>query len=168
MGVFAIGWFASDVTPGRRNGDFLVGGSLLGYQIYGIFSIAIYSGIITALICYIMKLTKILRVSNADEEKGLDVQIYDEEVYVISAEMSKIYPEEFKNNSDNANSQNNVNSPKGLENPKNDEDSPRIVGSMINSMNIGKSSVINADNQESEKNSEIGRASCRERVTSPV
>eukprot|EP00826_Nyctotherus_ovalis_P001116 TRINITY_DN10138_c0_g1_i10.p1 TRINITY_DN10138_c0_g1~~TRINITY_DN10138_c0_g1_i10.p1 ORF type:complete len:425 (-),score=42.38 TRINITY_DN10138_c0_g1_i10:155-1429(-) len=86
-GAFATGLWASDDTPGLIDGAFYGGGSLLAYQIYGILAIAGYSTVVTLTIGLVMKVLGILRV--VDEEKGLDLIIYDEEAYAMSAELSE-------------------------------------------------------------------------------
>ena len=90
-GAFILGLFANDefaqMNPNNIYGGFYGHGSLIGCQFIAILSVAAYSFVVTALLAFIMKLLKILRVSETDEEVGLDKQIYKEEAYVIHAEI---------------------------------------------------------------------------------
>ena len=89
-GVFATGLFASKAdTPGGVDGAFFGRGVMLGYQIAGILSVAIYSMVLTAIIGYAMKFAKILRASSEDEEKGLDLSVHQEPAYVTVADMQR-------------------------------------------------------------------------------
>ncbi len=88
-GVFATGLWASAETPGLTDGAFYGRGVLLGYQIAGILAVAGYSFVLTAIMAFAMKYANILKVDEATEEKGLDVEIYGEEAYVILPPMGR-------------------------------------------------------------------------------
>ena len=82
-GVFATGLWASADTPGNTNGAFYGRGILLGYQLAGIVTVALYSFALTLVIGTAMKYAGILRVSEEEEEKGLDMVLYGEQAYVF-------------------------------------------------------------------------------------
>ena len=86
-GVFATGLWASAETPGLTDGAFYGKPIQLSYQITGIVVVALYSFFITLAIGYAMKHFGILRVEEAEEDKGLDLQNLGEDVYVVRPEL---------------------------------------------------------------------------------
>eukprot|EP00826_Nyctotherus_ovalis_P040655 TRINITY_DN4026_c0_g4_i8.p1 TRINITY_DN4026_c0_g4~~TRINITY_DN4026_c0_g4_i8.p1 ORF type:complete len:427 (-),score=54.67 TRINITY_DN4026_c0_g4_i8:123-1403(-) len=87
--AYATGFFANDdfAETGESfvRGAFYGRGSLVGYQIVGIASVAAYSLAVTFVVAFVMQRVDLLRVDEEKEEKGLDVEVYGEEGYVLSA-----------------------------------------------------------------------------------
>ncbi len=80
-GVFATGLWPRSVENGV-SGAFFGHDALLGYQMAGICSVAGYSFALTLVLALLMKAAGILRVSEKNEELGLDV-MYDQPAYVV-------------------------------------------------------------------------------------
>ncbi len=80
-GVFATGLWPRSVENGV-SGAFFGHDTLLGYQVAGILAVGGYCFVVTFLLGLIMKATHILRVSEKDEEAGLDA-VYGEPAYII-------------------------------------------------------------------------------------
>jgi len=90
-GVFATGLWASAETPGLTDGAFYGRGVLLGYQIAGILAVAGWAFVITFIMALAMKYLGYVRVSEEDEMKGLDLQVYGEDAYVINADVGRMF-----------------------------------------------------------------------------
>ena len=87
-GVFATGLFASADTPGLTNGGFFGRGALLGYQMAGIVTVAVYSFVLTLIIILPMKWFGLLIVDTKAEEEGLDLYVHGETVYVVVPQLA--------------------------------------------------------------------------------
>ena len=85
-GAFAVGLVANDESALGTSftyGGFYGHGSLMGFQAVGVLTVGAYSFALSFIILYIMKHLSILRVTELDEELGLDKRIYGEEAYII-------------------------------------------------------------------------------------
>jgi Amt family ammonium transporter len=81
IGALLIGLFGT-VAIGGKDGLFYGGGlALLGHQVLAIVVVAVYSLVVSALIATAIKKTMGLRVSDADEELGLDLALHGERAY---------------------------------------------------------------------------------------
>ena len=90
-GVFATGLFASaGVYRESVDGLFFGRPIQLGYQMAGIVMVAVYSFGVTVLIGIGMKALGILRASDEDEEKGLDLATYNENAYIVIPQAPKL------------------------------------------------------------------------------
>jgi Amt family ammonium transporter len=82
VGGILTGFFATDAVTGRPNGvfytDTFYGGRQLGMQLYAITFSVFWSLAVTLAICFIVDKTMGLRVSEADEDIGLDRSIHGE------------------------------------------------------------------------------------------
>jgi ammonium transporter, Amt family len=87
-GVFATGLFASADTPGKVNGAFFGRGEMLGYQLAGIVTVALWSFILTLIIILPMKFAGILRVDSKGEDEGLDLYAHGETAYVVVPQLA--------------------------------------------------------------------------------
>jgi len=83
-GAFATGLFASKaVNADGRNGLFLGDASTLGIQIVAIVATWIFAAVMTWIILKILDATMGLRVSNEDEQMGLDLSQHNEAGYTM-------------------------------------------------------------------------------------
>lgn len=74
-GTLAVGLFATTSVPGNNdyNGFFYGGGtSLLGKQLLGVLTVAVWTAVTMTIVFFIIKKTNGLRVSREEESKGLD------------------------------------------------------------------------------------------------
>jgi len=90
LGALLIGFFGTAVIGGK-NGLFYGGKiSLLGHQALAVVSVAIYSLVVSALIALAIKYTMGLRVSEEDENLGLDLSQHGENAYDFESAISGI------------------------------------------------------------------------------
>jgi Amt family ammonium transporter len=83
-GALATGLFASTaVNAAGRNGLLLGDASTLGIQIVGIVATWIYAAVMTWIILRILNATMGLRVSDEDEQMGLDLSQHNEAGYTL-------------------------------------------------------------------------------------
>src|SRR5438552_6907148 len=88
LGALLIGFFGTAVIGGK-NGLFYGGRiSLLGHQALAVVSVAIYSLVVSALIALAIKYTMGLRVSEEDENLGLDLSQHGEHAYDFESAMT--------------------------------------------------------------------------------
>lgn len=81
-GTLATGLFASRlVNPEGADGLFSGNASFLGIQAIGVISILLYSGLLTALIFFLVKTLMGLRVTHEEEEAGVDTSAHGEAGY---------------------------------------------------------------------------------------
>ncbi len=81
-GTLATGLFASKlINPEGADGLFSGNASLLGIQSIGVISILIYSGLLTALIFFVVRTLMGLRVTHEEEEAGVDTSAHGEAGY---------------------------------------------------------------------------------------
>lgn len=82
VGTLAIGVFASKaVNPAGGNGLFFGGANLFGVQLMGVAAALVYSFVITVVLFKILDKTMGLRVTNEEEELGLDLSQHGEKAY---------------------------------------------------------------------------------------
>jgi Amt family ammonium transporter len=81
IGALLIGLFGTAVIGGKDGIFYGGGGALLGHQALAVVVAAIYSLVVSALIAMAIKKTIGLRVSEAEEEIGLDIALHDEKAY---------------------------------------------------------------------------------------
>ena len=88
------GFFATDSISGRPNGVFYTnifyGGRQLGIQLYAITFSIFWALVFTVGICFLIDVTIGLRVSEQDEELGLDHTIHGESIVVTSGNITKV------------------------------------------------------------------------------
>jgi Amt family ammonium transporter len=90
VGALLIGFLGTAVIGGK-NGLFYGGNaSLLGHQALGVASVTAYSLVVSALIALAIKYTIGLRVSERDEDLGLDLSQHAESAYDFEAVLSGI------------------------------------------------------------------------------
>jgi Amt family ammonium transporter len=83
-GALATGLFASTaVNAGGRNGLFLGDASTLGLQVVAIVATWIFAAVVTWIILSILDAAMGLRVSNEDEQMGLDLSQHNEAGYTL-------------------------------------------------------------------------------------
>ena len=81
IGALLIGLFGTTAIGGK-NGLFYGGGvALLGHQTLAVIVVAAYSLVVSALIAGAIKRTIGLRVSDSQEEEGLDLALHGERAY---------------------------------------------------------------------------------------
>ena len=86
IGALLIG-FLGTAAIGGKDGLFYGGGAaLLGHQALAVVAVAIYSLVVSAAIAVVIKKTIGLRVSEEDEELGLDMALHGEHAYVDEPE----------------------------------------------------------------------------------
>ena len=84
IGTLLIGFLATEDAPAGVNGLFYGGGlDQLGKQAVGAFAVLIYSGILTLIIAYILKLVMGIRVTEEQEITGIDVAEHAETGYEL-------------------------------------------------------------------------------------
>jgi Amt family ammonium transporter len=87
VGSLLLGFFADKaVNPAGRDGVFLGGGfGLLGEQALAVGATLVYSFVVTLIICLVLQrvLPGGLRVSEDDEEVGLDLALHSEVGYAL-------------------------------------------------------------------------------------
>ena len=86
FGTFCVGLFAVDKITGAAtgNGLFYGGGmTLLLAQLKGIVAVAVYTLVVSLIFWYAIKATLGLRVSQQEEEEGLDVGEHGQTAYYI-------------------------------------------------------------------------------------
>jgi Amt family ammonium transporter len=81
IGALLIGLFGTAVIGGKDGIFYGGGGTLLGHQALAVVVAAVYSLVVSALIAMAIKKTIGLRVSEAEEEIGLDIALHDEKAY---------------------------------------------------------------------------------------
>jgi Amt family ammonium transporter len=81
IGALLIGLFGTAAIGGKDGLFYGGGGALLGHQALAVVAVAVYSLVVSALIATLIKKTIGLRVSDADEELGLDVALHGERAY---------------------------------------------------------------------------------------
>lgn len=86
FGTLAIGFLADPASPTGAAGLFY-GGSpeLLGKQALAIVAVFVYSFAVTALIAWVLKRMMGLRVSESDEQSGLDTTLHAETAYALDS-----------------------------------------------------------------------------------
>ncbi len=90
LGALLIG-FLGTAAIGGKNGLFYGGGaSLLGHQFLAVLSVAVYSLVVSALIALAIKHTMGLRVSDQDEDLGLDLSQHGEKAYDLDTSLSVV------------------------------------------------------------------------------
>jgi Amt family ammonium transporter len=90
VGALLIGFLGTAVIGGK-NGLFYGGNaSLLGHQALGLVSVTAYSLVISTLIALAIKYTIGLRVSERDEDLGLDLSQHAESAYDLETMLSGI------------------------------------------------------------------------------
>jgi ammonium transporter, Amt family len=83
-GAFATGLFASKaVNPDGRDGFLLGDASTLGIQVVSIVATWLFAAVVTWIILRILDATMSLRVSNEDEQMGLDLTQHNEAGYTL-------------------------------------------------------------------------------------
>jgi Amt family ammonium transporter len=81
IGALLIGFFGT-AAIGGKDGLFYGGGAaLFGHQLLAVIAVALYSLVVSALIALAIKKTIGLRVSDAEEELGLDLAVHGERAY---------------------------------------------------------------------------------------
>jgi Amt family ammonium transporter len=81
LGALLIGLFGSQMINGA-NGLFYKGGwTLMGHQVLAVSAVVVYSFVVTYILAQIIDKTMGLRVSEEDEEAGLDLSQHAETAY---------------------------------------------------------------------------------------
>ncbi len=85
IGTLAVGLLGTSSALGA-NGLFYGGGlALLGHQALAVVTVGGYSLVVTAAIAWVIKTTVGLRVSESDEQAGLDLSLFEESAYDFDA-----------------------------------------------------------------------------------
>ena len=85
-GCIAVGLFCTDVYTYNDNayqGLFYGGGSLLGVQILGVLTEILWVGGMTGIMFFTLSFTGLLRVSEEEEARGLDMTEHEGPAYMI-------------------------------------------------------------------------------------
>ena len=85
-GGLLTGFFATEQYDHKANGVFYGGGKQLGLQIYGIVVTILWSGLFSYLFLQLVDKTIGLRVTEADEEAGLDSSLHGETIVAYEKE----------------------------------------------------------------------------------
>jgi ammonium transporter, Amt family len=80
LGTLAIGFFASKAFGGA-DGLFFGSAAQLGPQVIAVLATTIYSLVVTLIILYIIKAVMGLRVTDEEEETGVDTSAHGETAY---------------------------------------------------------------------------------------
>jgi len=81
IGALLIGFFGTAAIGGKDGLFYGGGGSLLGHQFLAVVAVALYSLVVSALIAVAIKKAIGLRVSETEEELGLDLALHGESAY---------------------------------------------------------------------------------------
>jgi Amt family ammonium transporter len=93
VGTLMVGFLATSDAPAGVSGLFYGGGGhQLGAQAIGAVSVMAYSGVMTAIICFVLKAIMKVRISPAAELSGIDVQEHAEVGYDLSNVRYTTYP----------------------------------------------------------------------------
>ena len=85
VGTLLVGFLGTSAALGA-NGLFYGGGvSLLGHQALAVVTVGGYSLVMTAAIAWVIKATIGLRVSETEEQAGLDLSLFEESAYDVDA-----------------------------------------------------------------------------------
>lgn len=81
-GIFSWGALAADKTNTLAIPGLLEGGTqIFMYQILATTAVAVYTFVMSFIICTVLKMVMGLRVSDESEERGLDISLHGEEAY---------------------------------------------------------------------------------------
>jgi Amt family ammonium transporter len=84
IGTLLIGFLASDSMPNGINGVFYGGGfDQLWRQAVAAGAVMVYSFVVAFIIAFVIKKTMGIRISSADEEKGIDTHVHRDAAYEL-------------------------------------------------------------------------------------
>lgn len=91
LGGLMIGFFATDQWTGKLKGVFYGGGGKqLSYQVYGIVVTAAWSAVVSYLLLIFVDKTMGLRVTEDEEEAGLDSSLHGETIVYVDTKLLEV------------------------------------------------------------------------------